>query len=280
MPSDGRTYITVHDGMPEHPKVDALSDKAFRVLVGLWCWCSRNLTDGVVKAPTWAKRAPGKVGQELIAAGLVDVLDSGDVYMHDYLEHQRSRAQVEELKAKRRDAGSKGGRAKADRVASARASARATAQQTGSNDVPDTETDTEPSPSGEGTSAVAVAPADTDRPDVEALCSLLADLVEANGARRPAVTKRWKDAARLLLDKDGYTVEQVEWIARWATSHEFWRANVLSMPTLREKFDQLKLQALAGRTANGRRTPADEAAATIALGERMQAELEQHRIGA
>ena len=46
MPADRRTYITVHDGMPEHPKVDALSDKAFRALVGLWCWCSRNLTDG------------------------------------------------------------------------------------------------------------------------------------------------------------------------------------------------------------------------------------------
>lgn len=122
------------------------------------------------------------------------------------------------------------------------------------------------------TSEVADAPPDTPRTDVEGLCTLLADLIEANGVKRPRVTKRWRDAARLLLDRDGYTVEQVQWMARWATSHEFWRANVLSMPTLREKFDQLKLQAMAGRSKSDRRSPAEDAAATVALGERMQAE--------
>jgi hypothetical protein len=32
MSRDDRTYITVHDGMPDHPKVEGLSDAAFRYL--------------------------------------------------------------------------------------------------------------------------------------------------------------------------------------------------------------------------------------------------------
>lgn len=85
------------------------------------------------------------------------------------------------------------------------------------------------------------------RPDVEQLCTHLADLVEANTAKRPNVTKRWRDAARLLLDRDlaqepdplGLAMR----VATWATNDEFWRANILSMPTLREKFTRLRLKA-------------------------------------
>lgn len=81
------------------------------------------------------------------------------------------------------------------------------------------------------------------RPDVEHLCTLLADLIESNGSKRPTITQRWRNAARLLIDKDGYTSEQVTWMIKWTQSNEFWRANILSMPKLREKFDQLKLTA-------------------------------------
>ena len=42
MPRDPRTFITLHDGMPEHHKIEALSDKAFRTLIDLWCWCSQH----------------------------------------------------------------------------------------------------------------------------------------------------------------------------------------------------------------------------------------------
>lgn len=82
--------------------------------------------------------------------------------------------------------------------------------------------------------------------DADRLCDLLADLVHANGSKRPNVTARWRDAARLLLTADGPTddgwdFEKAETIVRWCQADEFWRANVLSMPTLREKFDQLRL---------------------------------------
>lgn len=103
MADDGRTYIRVHDGMPDHPKVDALTDRAFRLLVETWCWCSRHLTDGRVPKATWSRRGTPATRRELVNAGLAE--DQGDgVQMHDYLEHQRSRAQVDEITAARRAA--------------------------------------------------------------------------------------------------------------------------------------------------------------------------------
>ena len=76
MPRDPRTFITVHDGMPEHHKVEALSDKAFRALVDLWCWCSRNTTDGDVPESVWLKRTTPKVRAELMA-GLAEPRPTG-----------------------------------------------------------------------------------------------------------------------------------------------------------------------------------------------------------
>ena len=109
MPRDKRTFITVHDGMPEHHKIEALSDKAFRALVDLWCWCSRNESDGKVPASVWLKRATPSVRRELLR-DLVEQGTEGDVQMHDYLEHQRSKAEIAELRQKRSRAGSLGGK--------------------------------------------------------------------------------------------------------------------------------------------------------------------------
>lgn len=104
MADDGRTYIRVHDGMPDHPKVEPLSDRAFRVLVETWCWSSRQLQDGRVPLAIWRRRTTARVRQELLDAGLVEELGADGVQMHDYLEHQRSRAQVQEITTTRRDA--------------------------------------------------------------------------------------------------------------------------------------------------------------------------------
>lgn len=87
------------------------------------------------------------------------------------------------------------------------------------------------------------APADAGRrDDVDSLCDLLCDLVQGNDCRRPTVTKQWRDEARRLLDKDGVERGEAERVMRWALADNFWRANVLSMPKFRQKFDQLKLQ--------------------------------------
>jgi hypothetical protein len=102
-----------------------------------------------------------------------------------------------------------------------------------------------------GSSLVAVkdVPAKPSRDDVERLCEHLADKIEANGSKRPAVNAKWRDAARLLIDKDGRTEEQVRAAIDWCQQDEFWRANILSMPKLREKYDQLRMHAMRGRSS-------------------------------
>jgi hypothetical protein len=76
-----------------------------------------------------------------------------------------------------------------------------------------------------------------------ALCERLAHNIELNGSKRPTITKRWHDAARLMLVKDGYLVRDIETLIDWSQNDEFWRANILSMPKLREKYETLRLQA-------------------------------------
>lgn len=106
MPDD-RTYITVHDGMPDHPKIEGLSDPAFRLLIECWCWCSRNLTDGQLPKTSWEKRGTPRSRRELLDGGLVH--DKGSYfYMHDYLEHQRSADEVRLFKAKKGSSGTYG----------------------------------------------------------------------------------------------------------------------------------------------------------------------------
>ena len=48
---------------------------------------------------------------------------------------------------------------------------------------------------------------------------------------------------RLLLDRDGYTPEQVSFIIDWSQSSDFWQANVLSAVKLRSQMTQLVAQA-------------------------------------
>lgn len=83
----------------------------------------------------------------------------------------------------------------------------------------------------------------TSRDDVDRICDHLAERIEANGANRPSVTTKWRDAARLMLDNDKRTEQEIHGAIDWCQADEFWRANVLSMPKLREKYDQLRLQA-------------------------------------
>jgi hypothetical protein len=129
--ADARTFIKVHDGLDEHPKVEELSDRAFRHLITLWCYCSRNLTDGKVAERTWKRITTPATTRELLANRLAKQVEGG-YEMHDYLEHQRSRAEVEGLSEKRRAAGKKGGMARAQAQASAQASATANSKQNGS----------------------------------------------------------------------------------------------------------------------------------------------------
>lgn len=109
----------------------------------------------------------------------------------------------------------------------------------------------------EGTGKVSEAPPSDVvpyRPDVERVCEHLADRIAANGSKRPTVTKAWRDAARLLIDKDEHSEESILRAIDWCQGNEFWRSNILSMPKLREQYDRLRLQAQRGNEpTNGHR---------------------------
>lgn len=101
-----------------------------------------------------------------------------------------------------------------------------------------------------------------ERKDVLSLCERLAIAMRRNDpqAHVSPESRRWLDAARLLLDQDHRTVEEVERVIDWCQADEFWRSNILSMPKLREKFTQLSLKmATASRPAEraGRESPSD-----------------------
>jgi hypothetical protein len=57
------------------------------------------------------------------------------------------------------------------------------------------------------------------------------------------VTKAWLQAADRLKRIDGRTHAQVMACIEWCQQDEFWRSNILSMPKLRSKYDQLRLAA-------------------------------------
>lgn len=78
--------------------------------------------------------------------------------------------------------------------------------------------------------------------DVVALCDEVAEMVTSNGFKNVTVSRSWLQAADRLVRLDGFSVDQVRIIARWATSHEFWSLNIRSMPKLRDQFDRLRLE--------------------------------------
>lgn len=57
------------------------------------------------------------------------------------------------------------------------------------------------------------------------------------------MTAKWRTEARLLLDQDKRSEVDVHTAIDWCQADSFWRSNILSMPKLRAKYDQLRLAA-------------------------------------
>ncbi len=104
-----RGWVKLDDGMPEHPKVAGLGDSAFRAYVCSIAYASRQLTDGYLPESVARTYANGAL-DTLLEAGLWEQTDDGYI-VHDYLDYQRSRADVLQLREDRKAAGSKGGKA-------------------------------------------------------------------------------------------------------------------------------------------------------------------------
>lgn len=257
-------WIESHQALRDHPKVarlcrllDCSRKEAIGSLHLLWWWALDNAEDGDVSdydsldlalAADW-EGDPEQFVKALLACGPGSrdgfLADDGDrLVLHDWWEYAGKlvarRRLDRERKAKQRTAAEQGVRRKSDGQAAEVSESPSATEQNPTQPNP-----TEPQPS----SAVA------RRDDVDRLCDLLADLVEANGSKRPTITKSWRDAARLMLDKDGRDPEKAERLMRWCQQDEFWRGNVLSLPTFRDQYDRLRLKANAATTNGTSRPP-------------------------
>ncbi len=240
-------WFKIDDGFHASRKLLKIPKRARFAAVGLWTvagsWAADQLTDGNVPdymIIEWG--APPAAPAALVESGLWERGQDGYVFYnwHEYqpskqdvdAERAASRERMRELRAKRKqkkplehaDAGDVFSRTVPN----------------GSEEVrnPDpTRPDPTPKEEPNGSSV-------TIREDVNQLCTLLADLIEANGSMRPDITKTWTDECRRMLDLDHRELDKAVNLARWAQGNTFWRKNVMSMTKFRAKYDQLRLAAL------------------------------------
>ena len=88
----------------------------------------------------------------------------------------------------------------------------------------------------------------------------------------PAQTRKWELTADRMLRIDGRTSEQIAELIRWVQRDEFWMANVLSMDTLREKFDQLTMKADLKGSTRDKAAPVKLPADYLSASERIRQE--------
>lgn len=257
-------WFKVDDGFYTSRKVLSIPRRHRLAAVGLWTmagnWSARELTDG--KVPTFVLDEIGAT--ETLIRALVEArlwLDhrsteprpdddhaSTGIEFVNWSEYQPTRASVEAERAAARERQRKRRRNQRSGQYETEGS-----QESHTTVTPASRRDTTVSHGGSHTTPTRPDPtrinkdtseASTEaRPDVERICNHLADRIEANGSKRPRITRTWRDEARRLIDLDGRTEEQITRAIDWAQDHPFWRSNILSMPKLRAQYDTLRLQA-------------------------------------
>lgn len=95
-------YLNLDDNFADHPKVDALSDGAFRLHVAGLCYCAKNLTDGFIEDRRVRRLTetykPAFLTELVDAAMWLRVLNGYD--LHDYLDWNKSKAWWDEKREK------------------------------------------------------------------------------------------------------------------------------------------------------------------------------------
>lgn len=109
-------YLNLDDNFADHPKVDALSDGAFRLHAAGLLHCAKNLTDGFVDERRVARLTrtykPVYLAELVTAAMWLRVLGGYD--LHDYLDWNKGKAWWEH---KREEDTKRKAKWRADRVA-------------------------------------------------------------------------------------------------------------------------------------------------------------------
>lgn len=109
--------------------------------------------------------------------------------------------------------------------------------------------DDEPNPGSSSSSGIATRAPDyaeaqgRDEPgyrdDVDRICEHLASRLGEWMTRRPTILKAWRTEARLMLDRDNFTEQQVHYLIDWCQDSTFWRPNIQGLPKLRKQAQTL-----------------------------------------
>lgn len=240
-------FFQMDDGFDSEPRVLQAATAAFGLYSRCGIWAARNGTDGFVSEHIAALYGTREWIERLVDSGLWVRVDGGFT-MPDYLEIHGNWP-AEKIRAHRAAAAERQARARARKATpvledTSRRESRVT--HTGSHAVSHSApSHTHPIdllPS-EGEEPAAAPPDASERGDVERLCQHLAARIAEDGSKHPSIGKAWRDAARLMIDKDGYTEDQVKRAIDFAHDDEFWRTNILSMPTLRRQYTALRKSA-------------------------------------
>lgn len=106
------TWVRLEDSLPEHPKVLAAGPQAAWFIVVALAYCNRHLTDACPSTAAVRMLNGARYDKTLLRVGLLEPAPDG-YRIHDFLNYQPSRAEVEENRRKSAAARSAGGRARA-----------------------------------------------------------------------------------------------------------------------------------------------------------------------
>ena len=240
-------WFKIDDGFHSSRKLLKIPKRTRFAAVGLWTvagsWAADQLTDGNV--PDYMISvfgAPPAAPEALVDSGLWQRTSDGYVF-YNWHEYQPSKQDVDAERAASRER---------MRELRARRKLKKPLEQAeeggvfGRTDANGSENVRNPDPTRPDPTPIEEAKASSVeiREDVQRVCEVLADLIEGNGSNRPKITKTWTDSARRMIDLDNREPLRAENLIRWCQGNTFWRKNILSMPTFREKYDQLRLAAL------------------------------------
>lgn len=105
-------WANLDDQFPKHPKVLPISDAAFRLHVSGICYCAQYETNGLIATemvPLLVPRYKAKTLEELTGGRRPLWLPHAEGYeIHDFLEWNRSKEQIDAERERKRKAGRKG----------------------------------------------------------------------------------------------------------------------------------------------------------------------------
>lgn len=218
---DGRLWARFTLDFADSPKIAALSDSAFRTLVEMILYSRRLLTDGRIREDVACKRWSSDSLGELLANDSRNPslsLHDGFYVIHDFLEQQDSREEVESRKRRNQANGQRGGVAKSKRLASDSLS------DSLSENVAETETETEIYTTPNGVVGNGEKSAD-GKSKPKSSKTLIPDGWEPNGHHRDLASQHGVDIGVEAQKFRAYAESNAKRYASWDRAFDNWILN-------------------------------------------------------